>query len=351
MVAKIELTNEQAEELDKLASSRGQSISELILSGVAALLRQEPANDRDDLRGCLKRLIATPLAPGIEITWLPSVVPAGPKKKEFAVPERTTVGSPGFQSRASAESMSTTFETPSQAAGPPAQRQIPIRADRSLRRARSLSRRSLRRVTTFVALLDADDPRHDKATPSAKDVETFPAHSRHPVQALNGGTSLEAVTASRRPRPETGRWRLSPLQVSQRKVSISRHEFGLTGPGLAAPETSRLHRLRKVSWSGWERLYLLRSAISDAQAPRLSADRSLLPGLESWAKILPPPPKKGLRLPASSSSILSGFLQQHLLLLFRWCVREGEGSLSPTERSSRGKRTRARMPGPERRPR
>lgn len=50
MVAKIELTNEQAEELDKLASSRGQSISELILSSVAVLLRQEPANDRDNLR-------------------------------------------------------------------------------------------------------------------------------------------------------------------------------------------------------------------------------------------------------------------------------------------------------------
>ncbi len=57
------------------------------------------------LRVRLKRLIATPLAPGIEITWLPSV------------PERTTVGSPGFQSRASAESLSTTLETPSE--GPP----------------------------------------------------------------------------------------------------------------------------------------------------------------------------------------------------------------------------------------
>jgi len=50
MVAKIELTDKQAEELDKLASSRGQSVSELILSGVAALLRQEPANDQDSLR-------------------------------------------------------------------------------------------------------------------------------------------------------------------------------------------------------------------------------------------------------------------------------------------------------------
>jgi predicted transcriptional regulator len=50
MVAKIELTDEQAEQLDKLASSRGQSISELILSSLAALLRPEPANDRDDLR-------------------------------------------------------------------------------------------------------------------------------------------------------------------------------------------------------------------------------------------------------------------------------------------------------------
>lgn len=50
MIAKIELTDEQAEELDKLASSRGQSVTELILSGVSALLRQEPANDRDNLR-------------------------------------------------------------------------------------------------------------------------------------------------------------------------------------------------------------------------------------------------------------------------------------------------------------
>ncbi|MBW8876341.1 MAG: ribbon-helix-helix protein, CopG family [Acidobacteria bacterium] len=50
MVAQIELTDEQAEALDKLAASRGQSVSELILSGVAALLRQEPAHDRDDLR-------------------------------------------------------------------------------------------------------------------------------------------------------------------------------------------------------------------------------------------------------------------------------------------------------------
>jgi hypothetical protein len=50
MVAKIELTDKQAEELDKLASSRGQSVSELILSGVATLLRQDPANDRDNLR-------------------------------------------------------------------------------------------------------------------------------------------------------------------------------------------------------------------------------------------------------------------------------------------------------------
>ena len=74
---------------------------------------------RRDSRDLLKRPIATPLAPGIEITWLPSVVPAGPKKKEFAVPERTTVGSPGFQSRASAESMSTTFETPSKGANLP----------------------------------------------------------------------------------------------------------------------------------------------------------------------------------------------------------------------------------------
>lgn len=50
MVAKIELTDQQAEELDRLASSRGLSVSELLLSSVAALLRQEPANDRDNLR-------------------------------------------------------------------------------------------------------------------------------------------------------------------------------------------------------------------------------------------------------------------------------------------------------------
>ena len=52
------------------------------------------------------------MTPGIEITWLPTVVPAGHGKNEIAVPEGTSVGSQGFQSLATPAASSTTLGHP-----------------------------------------------------------------------------------------------------------------------------------------------------------------------------------------------------------------------------------------------
>src|SRR4051812_18108167 len=53
------------------------------------------------LRGCLKGAKATPAPPGIEIAWLPTLVPSGTANSFFPCPVGTTVGSqaisiPGF---------------------------------------------------------------------------------------------------------------------------------------------------------------------------------------------------------------------------------------------------------------
>ncbi len=132
-------------------------------------------------RGCLKRLIATPLPPGIEITWLPSVVPAGPKKKETAVPERTTVGSPGFQSRASAESLSTTFETPSKV-GPPAPRSPLLRAVRV--HLRSQVRARIRRPRETIRV----HPRPQLGLPDRRDdlLDRRSPELREPTPSVRG---------------------------------------------------------------------------------------------------------------------------------------------------------------------
>src|SRR6185312_15394612 len=63
-----------------------------------------PSFARISLEGVSKGATATPTSPGIEIAWLPTVVPTGPRENETAVPEGTTVGSPGFQSRATSGS-------------------------------------------------------------------------------------------------------------------------------------------------------------------------------------------------------------------------------------------------------
>jgi hypothetical protein len=50
MVVQIEITAEQSKALEKLASVRGQSVSDLIVESVTVLLGKEPACARKDLR-------------------------------------------------------------------------------------------------------------------------------------------------------------------------------------------------------------------------------------------------------------------------------------------------------------
>jgi hypothetical protein len=50
MVAQIELTDEQTRALERLAAVRGQSVPELILTSVEALISRESTTGREDLR-------------------------------------------------------------------------------------------------------------------------------------------------------------------------------------------------------------------------------------------------------------------------------------------------------------
>src|SRR4051794_31633933 len=54
------------------------------------------------------------MTPGIEITWLPTVVPTGQGKNEFAVPEGTSVGSQAISIPGCAGVAVAPFETPSE---------------------------------------------------------------------------------------------------------------------------------------------------------------------------------------------------------------------------------------------
>src|SRR4051794_32733156 len=125
---------------------------------------------------------------------------------------------------------------------------------------------------------------------SAKDVETFPARPRHPPQANNGGTSPGRGQAPRGGRPLAGRSRgsalfgffhkkvpnfpslggggrggVSPPEEAPPFLAVGGGLGGVGSPGVGGPPA--VIGLRRVSWTGWERLYTLRSAFSGAQAP------------------------------------------------------------------------------------
>src|SRR5258706_12707298 len=71
------------------------------------------------LEGVSKWLTTTSMAPGIEITWLPSVVPTGHGKNEIAVPEGTSVGSQAISIPGGAGVAGAPFEVPSQPSSSP----------------------------------------------------------------------------------------------------------------------------------------------------------------------------------------------------------------------------------------
>src|SRR3954465_9546686 len=81
-------------------------------------------------------------------------------------------------------------------------------------------------------------------------VETFPARPRYRPQALEGGTSPRRRDRFDQPKLMTGEFgerqhRLVPRP--RRSIGCTRHERRPAFQGL-----------RRMSWTGWERLYVLR---------------------------------------------------------------------------------------------
>src|SRR4051794_22082640 len=94
--------------------------------------------------------------------------------------------------------------------------------------------------------------------PFGQAVETFPARPRYPSQANNGGTSLRSHTLTlidNREKTVTVPW---SQEVSGRETQrASTCPRPLSPFAAASPRRRRpaIVGLRRVSWTGWERLY------------------------------------------------------------------------------------------------